>query len=93
MDVKLVPSRDLDLLLAKVSEISEKVDAISRRNRIPTILSTGDVCELLHLSSRTVQRYRDQGLIHFIQVGRKICYTSDSLNEFMKSHHIKRGDS
>ena len=37
-------------------------------------LSGEDVCELLHISKRTLQQYRDDNILPYIQIGGKIIY-------------------
>ena len=37
-------------------------------------LSGEQVCEMLHISKRTLQQYRDDGLIPFIKLERKILF-------------------
>jgi hypothetical protein len=56
------------------------------KNRTPHLsgekfLSNRDVCQMLHISSRTLQDWRDTGKIPFIQVKGKILYKqSEVLN-------------
>lgn len=39
----------------------------------PDLLLNGDVCQILGISKRTLQHYRDTGVVPFIQIGYK-CY-------------------
>jgi hypothetical protein len=58
--------------------------------KISTVLLTSDeVCDILHISNRSLQNYRDRRMISFIQCGRKIMYTEDSIKAFLEAHHIK----
>ena len=46
-------------------------------------LSGEDVCRLLHISKRTLQQYRDDAILPYIQIGGKIIYKeSDILTVF-----------
>ena len=50
-------------------------------------LSGEDVCNLLHISKRTLQQYRDDQVLPYIQIGGKIIYKeSDILNVFEKHY-------
>lgn len=42
--------------------------------------------ELMGISKKTSQRWRDKGDIKFSQVGRKIYYTRKSINEFLEKN-------
>lgn len=51
---------------------------------------TGDhVCHILEISKRTLQNYRDRGILPFAQIGRKIYYKATDLDEFLESHHVR----
>lgn len=51
---------------------------------------TGDeVTQILRVSKRTLQNYRDQREISFYQIGRKIYYKSIDVDEFLERYHIK----
>jgi excisionase family DNA binding protein len=53
---------------------------------------TGDeILHLLGISKRTLQNYRDQRLIPFYQIGRKIFYKSSDVDNFLERHHIRAG--
>jgi excisionase family DNA binding protein len=53
------------------------------------LLTTVEVCEILNISQRTAQNYRDRGLINFIQCGRKILYFEEDIVAFLEAYHIK----
>jgi excisionase family DNA binding protein len=80
-------------------KLVEKLDAISIRlnNQKETTplsdvwMDNQDVCELLHISKRTLQHYRDSGKIPFSQVGAKIYYKASDIDDFLQSHYLKPG--
>ena len=41
------------------------------------------------ISKRTLQNYRDRGILPFAQIGRKIYYKATDLDEFLESHHVR----
>ena len=47
-----------------------------------------DVSQLLHISHRTLQRYRSDGLLPFIKIGQKIYYKTSDVRDFI----YKNGD-
>jgi hypothetical protein len=53
-----------------------------------TILTSKDVCEILNISSRTLQNYRDKRIISFTQVGRKLFYRHQDLEAFLNNNHM-----
>jgi excisionase family DNA binding protein len=42
-------------------------------------LSGEQVCEMLHISKRTLQQYRDDGLIPFVKLERKILFRESDI--------------
>lgn len=46
-----------------------------------------EVCKLLHISSRTLQYYRDDKLIPYIQIEGKILYKESDIIELLESNY------
>lgn len=87
-DIAIQP-RSFESLITKVDELTAKLDLLLSNKPPKEILSGKDVCILLNVSPRTLQRYRERKLIGFSQVGPKIIYTWASVDKFMSDHHIK----
>ena len=71
-------SREADLFFTTLDELSTIIQQ-AMRNRTPHLngeefLSNRDICQQLHISSRTLQDWRDTGVIPFIQIRGKILY-------------------
>lgn len=92
----------MDLLTNEAKEIIEQQETIIRlRNRIEEILknyrpvmngeiylSGEDVCKLLHISKRTLQQYRDDNILPFIQIGGKIIYKESDILAVLEQNYI-----
>lgn len=52
-------------------------------------LSTDEVMEMMNVSRRTVQNYRDEGKIPYTREGRKILYPRKGIEEFLRDNMIK----
>jgi excisionase family DNA binding protein len=52
-------------------------------------LSSEEVCHLLMISKRTLQSYRDLGVLPFSQIGRKIYYKSSDIDDYLEAHYLK----
>ncbi|HEY5124454.1 MAG TPA: helix-turn-helix domain-containing protein [Ignavibacteria bacterium] len=52
-------------------------------------ISSEEVCHLLLISKRTLQSYRDRGILPFAQIGRKIYYKASDIDEYLDRHYIK----
>ncbi len=76
--------------------IDELLDTIGQalKNRTPHLngekfLSNRDVCQMLHVSSRTLQDWRDTGKIPFIQIKGKILYKESEIVKYIEQHYQK----
>ena len=50
-------------------------------------LSGEQVCEMLHISKRTLQQYRDDGLIPFIKLERKILFRESDIINLLENNY------
>ena len=53
-------------------------------------LGNEDVCELLKISSRTLQSYRDTGILPYSQIGRKCYYRVSDIENLINQSQIKK---
>ncbi|MBF6652913.1 DNA-binding protein [Flavobacterium columnare] len=92
----------MDLLTNEAEEIIEQQQMIAQlKSRIEDILknyrpvmngeiylSGEDVCSLLHISKRTLQQYRDDNVLPFIQIGGKIIYKETDIMTALEQNYI-----
>ena len=48
-------------------------------------LHNGDVCRLLNISKRTLQHYRDTGVLPFAQIGHKCYYKREDVEQLLQT--------
>lgn len=75
------------------TDMDELLDTIRQtlKNRTPHLngekfLSNRDVCRMLHVSSRTLQDWRDTGKIPFIQIKGKILYKKSEVLKWLEQN-------
>ncbi len=92
----------MDLLTNDNEEVIEQQQMIMQlRNRIESILKNyrpvmngeiylagEDVCKLLHISKRTLQQYRDDKILPYIQIGGKIIYKETDILTILEHNYI-----
>lgn len=91
----------MDLLTNETEEVIANQEMITRlrylieeilKNYRPVMngeiyLSGEDVCRLLHISKRTLQQYRDDNILPYVQIGGKIIYKeTDIMTELEKNY-------
>ncbi len=83
MNFNLIPQEQLDLLNEQLHQIKQ-ILLNNRQNSSPNSLMTNkEAVAYLKVTSRTLQKYRDTGQIEFSQIGRKIFYRKEFLDEFI----------
>ena len=75
--------RQDELLLAMKAE--ERQPALTESIRL---FDNQDLCMLLQISKRTLQRYRSVGALPYKTLGKKTYYSEEDVLEFL-SHHVK----
>lgn len=50
-------------------------------------LTNEEVCQLLHLSPRTLQEYRNNGTIAYYKIGSKLLYKQSDLQAMLERHY------
>ncbi|OPC66494.1 DNA-binding protein [Elizabethkingia bruuniana] len=53
-------------------------------------LSGEEVCKLLHVSRRTLQQYRDDNILPYIQIGGKIIYKETDLLKMLELNYVAK---
>lgn len=53
-------------------------------------LSGEDVCRLLHISKRTLQQYRDNNILPYIQIGGKIIYKESDILTVLEQNYVSQ---
>jgi excisionase family DNA binding protein len=77
-------------ILDKAKSIEDLLKQISLNERNPlgdTYLDTDEVCKLLKVCKRTLQKYRDEASISFIQFGGKTLYKTSDLKQVLEKNY------
>ena len=63
--------------------------AFGEQSRHADWLHNGDVCKLLNISKRTLQHYRDTGVLSFSQIGHKCYYKREDVERLLQTKSEK----
>lgn len=77
MEIINVDSRIWELIMAKIEALAEKAENITCNigdKSLKKWLDNQEVCQLLGISKRTLQTYRDNGTLPYTQINHKIYY-------------------
>lgn len=75
-----------------IMQLRKRIESILKNYR-PVMngeiyLSGEDVCKLLHISKRTLQQYRDDNILPYIQIGGKIIYKETDILTILEQNYI-----
>ena len=79
-----------DALAGHVEAIERKAEALCRRQEDVSLkkwLDNQDVCDVLGISKRTLQTYREKGLLPFSRIRHKIFYKPEDVGKLLQSSH------
>ena len=74
-----------------IAQLKSRIESILKNYR-PVMngeiyLSGEDVCKLLHISKRTLQQYRDDNILPYIQIGGKIIYKESDILTILEQNY------
>lgn len=89
INMVVLPQETLDEIMEVVRRAAENQEAASKA-KDDEWLSSEEARQILGVSPKTWQNYRDRGIIPFSQTGRKIYVLRSDLDNYLKSHRIAR---
>lgn len=86
MEIKIIDGRTFDRLRQCVNDLLEKSREFSSPQLQKEWLDNQEVCLLLGISLRTLQSYRDKGLVPYSQIGHKCYYKATDIEQFLEEN-------
>ena len=90
MEIVSIDTRIFDEMIRRVKSVEEKAVALCRGQEdlgLKKWLDNQEVCEILGISVRTLQTYRDKGLLPYSCIKHKIFYKPEDVEAFLKSSY------
>lgn len=89
METKLITVEDYKALQCVLVRLESKLDKITPEQLDNVTYRPEEVCKMLAISPKTLQNYWDKDLIGFSQVGAKIWFTANDVQEFLTRNRIQ----
>ena len=84
MDIIAIESKTFEQMKERFKDFSNQVRSLCGNNRNnEQWISNTEVCELLKISHRTLQSYRDNGTLPYSQIGRKCYYKVSDVEQLL----------
>ena len=77
------------LLFEKLDQLHQDLNKVPDKQLNETWFDVEETMKILNISRRTLQIYRDDGILSFSQVGSKIYFRAEDLQEHLKKHYVK----
>ena len=82
---------DMQVVLSAISGVSKRIKEVAQTHKPlfggEHFLTSKEVCERLYISPRTLQDYRDRGIIPYTQFAGKILYKASDLEKMLKDNY------
>ena len=88
MQVMMVRKEEMELLYKRMDCLEEAIRDRNFNDQESEWLDSEEVRMLLGISPKTWQKYRDEHLISYYQINKKILVKRSDLNKFMADHFI-----
>ena len=78
-----------DQFMGRFDRLDKFMDIMSGRHNVlngERLLDNQDLCQMLNVSKRTLQRYRSAGELTYIIIHHKIFYTEKNVEKFIRDH-------
>lgn len=91
MEIVAIEKRTFEQMMQSFEDFAKQINALCGQNRSnENWLDNKQVCELLKISPRTLQTYRDTGVLPYSQIGRKCYYKSTDIELFINQQQTKK---
>jgi len=75
-------------IISQINALTVSIDKNIRKQPLSdTWLDIQETCQLLKVSKRTLQSYRDNSILSFSQIGGKIYFKAADIDEHLKKHY------
>ncbi len=88
-ELLIVNSHEMAAITAKLDNVIAELTEM-KKEKVPLTekwLTNAEVCNLLKISGRLLQSYRDGGVMPFSQHGSKIYYKASDIENFLMQHY------
>ena len=90
MEVVTIEKKTYEAMMERFRILTAKVDALCREcdeKRMGRWLDNQDVCQILNISLRTLQTYREKGLLAYSCIKHKTFYKPEDVEALLKSSY------
>lgn len=87
MEIRMIEGKTFEKLQMCVADLLMQIDTLYAEPDNGW-LDNQAVCRILSISKRTLQTFRDKGLIPYAQIGHKCFYKREDVKEFLEKNRV-----
>lgn len=88
MEIMNIEASTYETMIKRFDFLVRKVESMCEQYRDPGLkrwLDNQDVCQMLGITKRTLQTYRERGLIPFSRIRHKVFYKPEDVEKLLQS--------
>ena len=90
MEIIAIEKKTLEQMQQAFEKFVGQVKSLCGKDRTNAQwLTNKEVCELLHISMRTLQSYRDSGILPYSQIGHKCYYRITDVEQLINNNKLR----
>lgn len=91
MEIVAIEKQTFEQMMQRFENFTKQINTLCGKNRSnENWLDNKQICELLKISPRSLQTYRDTGVLPFSQIGRKCYYKAADIEQFINHQQNKK---
>lgn len=91
MEIVAIEKRTFEQMMQRFEDFAKQINTLCGKNRSnDNWLDNRQVCELLKISPRTLQTYRDNGVLPYSQIGHKCYYKATDIEQLINQKQTKK---
>ncbi|KAA6310921.1 hypothetical protein EZS27_037858 [termite gut metagenome] len=86
MEIVNIEARTFEAMMSRFEAFAQKVEKLcdGQDKSLHRWLDNQEVCQILNISKRTLQAYRDNGALSYTQINRKMFYKPEDVERLIK---------
>lgn len=88
MEIRMIEGRTFEKLKMSITDLLAQVNTLYTEQDNEW-LDNQAVCQILSISKRTLQTFRDKGLIPYSQIGHKCFYKPEDVKGFLERNRVE----
>jgi 3-methyladenine DNA glycosylase Tag len=86
MNAVIITQQNYDELISRLDRIQQEV-ANKQKSPVDTFIDNQEFIQIMNISKRLAQNWRDSGIISFSQIGSKIFYRMSDVQSLLDKHY------